>query len=531
MSRATGGRPPAYAGALEIESKYSVHGLFRLPDLSAAARVAPRPTVTLTATYYDTDDLRLARSGVSLRRRVGGSDEGWHLKLPAGGPGSREELRMPLAAAADGAAPPAELLDLVTALARRAPVRPVATLRTQRTPYDITALEGAAAPCAELVDDTVEILDGADVVGMFRELELELAPDAVESAQARGTAADVGSALVAAGALGGTFLSKSARALGPRAARPPEVLAPGEVGPDDPAGAAVQAFIATQVRAIAAQDPRVRRGQPDAVHQMRVACRRLRSALKVFEPLVEPTWSRPLREELGWLAGALGAARDGEVLEERLLAALAALPDTADAAAGAAVVHRALDARLVDALAEALAALRSDRYLTLLDVLVDAAREPLLNEAADAPCHAALPPLVAKAWRRLARDVDALEIDGHDEAWHETRIAAKRARYACDSVAPALGAPARQLAKQLEVVTELLGEHQDASIAAETLRELAHTGRVSGRAGFTLGLLHAAQREAVHTARLRLVAAWPEVSRPDGLRWLKTRGTKARHGR
>ena len=310
---------------------------------------------------------------------------------------------------------------------------------------------------------------------------------------------------------------------------------PGEVGPDDPAGAAVQAFIATQVRAIVAQDPRVRRNQPDAVHQMRVACRRLRSALKVFEPLLEPTWSRPLRDELGWLAGALGAARDGEVLEERLLAALTGLPDAADSAAAAAVVHRALDARLVDALAEALAALRSDRYLTLLDVLVDAAREPLLNEAADAPCRTALPPLVAKSWRRLARDVDALELDGHDDAWHETRIAAKRARYACESVAPALGAPARRLAKRLEVVTELLGEHQDASIAAETVRALAHTGRVPGRAGFALGLLHAAQRDAVQATRLRLVAVWPEVARPDGLRWLKpgreVRRPESGHGR
>ncbi len=341
----------------------------------------------------------------------------------------------------------------------------------------------------------------------------------------------MGGALVAAGALGGTFLSKSARALGPQAARPPEVPPPGAVGPDDPAGAAVQAFIATQVRAIVAQDPRVRRSQPDAVHQMRVACRRLRSALKVFEPLLEPTWSRPLRDELGWLAGALGAARDGEVLEERLLAALAVLPDTADSAAASAVVHRALDSRLVDALAEALAALRSDRYLTLLDVLVDAAREPLLNEAADAPCRTALPPLVAKSWRRLARDVDALELDGHDAAWHETRIAAKRARYACESVAPALGAPARRLAKRLEVVTELLGEHQDASIAAETVRALAHTGRVPGRAGFALGLLHSAQRDAVHATRLRLVAVWPEVSRPDGLRWLKAGKPKARRGR
>jgi CHAD domain-containing protein len=517
-----GGAPPAYQGALEVETKYAVDVHFVLPDLSDLAACSPREPAELTATYFDTDDLRLARAGVTLRRRTGGSDEGWHLKLPAGPAGTREELAMPLAAAPPDGPPPAELLDLVTALARRALVRPVATLRSHRSTLELAEPGHSDDPLAELVDDRVEVLDGGSVVAEFRELELELRPSD-DPRPAQQLAVGVAAALAEAGAVGGSFTSKAARALGAAAEQPPDVPAPSPLDAGDPAGSAVQAFIATQVRALVAQDPRVRRGLPDAVHQMRVACRRLRSALKVFEPLLDPEWSRPLRDELGWLAGALGAARDGEVLQSRLLAGLAALPDARDAEAGARVVHRALDERLVDAQVEALAALHSDRYLTLLDVLVEAARRPPLTAAAARPCRTALPPLVAKAWRRLARDVDELEADGPDAAWHEARIAAKRARYACESVTPALGAPAKRLAKRLEIVTELLGQHQDAAIAADTLRALAHVRGVSGRAGFALGLLHAAQRDEVAALRADFAAVWPKVSAKSGRAWLEPR--------
>ncbi|HSK27908.1 MAG TPA: CYTH domain-containing protein, partial [Jiangellales bacterium] len=159
----------------EVERKFRVHGLFRLPELvvGGVTGVEERGTDVLEATYHDTDDLRLAREGITMRRRTGGSDAGWHLKVPVpkAPPTVRDELRLPLDAGEPGH-PPAALLSLVQAVIRDRPVRPVATLRTERTTRML--LGDAGAPVAELVDDTVSVVDAdGHVAARFRELELE----------------------------------------------------------------------------------------------------------------------------------------------------------------------------------------------------------------------------------------------------------------------------------------------------------------------------------------------------------------------
>ena len=106
--------------------------------------------------------------------------------------------------------------------------------------------------------------------------------------------------------------------LGPVTQEPPDVPEPQIVGPEDPAGAAVTAHIRRHARAFLLQDVRVRRDLPDSVHQMRVAARRLRSGLKVFEPMLDVEWAEALRTELGWIAGELGVSRDTEVLQARI---------------------------------------------------------------------------------------------------------------------------------------------------------------------------------------------------------------------
>jgi len=462
-------RPPD--SNVEVERKFRVHGLFRLPPLAlpdGGGLGAPTRTV-LTAAYLDTDDLRLARWKVSLRRREGGTDEGWHLKLPLRSE-TREELTLPLSEGTTDA-PPVALTDLVLALTRTAPLDLVATLRTERTTYPVT--DATDQVVAELTDDSVSVLDGDQVVARFRELEVELKGDVQDPS----VLDQVGAALVQAGAVPGGTVSKVGRALGPLAAADPDIAAPGIARPKDPAWTAVQAHLARNSRALVTHDAGVRRDSPDSVHQMRVAARRLRSGLKVFEPLLDTTATTPLRDELAWLASVLGEVRDREVLRDRLLRDLDALAaDTAlnvDVSGARRVVRTALTSGMVGARDEVLAALRSERYLALLDTLVTVCAEPPVVEAADAPCSTALPPLVRRSWKRLARDVDALTADGPDHEWHETRIAAKRARYACEAVEPVFGKPARRLAERVELVTELLGEHQDAALAADTVRALA----------------------------------------------------------
>ena len=136
----------------EIERKLSVDAAFKMPDLmlSGAPVVTEQPTVVLNAAYYDTDDLRLARFGVTLRRRTGGSDAGWHLKLPESSD-RRMEVRVPLGTC-DEEAPP-ELLDRVRAFIRDRAVEPVMSLGTRRLVHRLLDADGAIL--AELCDDHV----------------------------------------------------------------------------------------------------------------------------------------------------------------------------------------------------------------------------------------------------------------------------------------------------------------------------------------------------------------------------------------
>ena len=514
----------------EVERKLRVHGRYEVPDLShrepgrihVVATAEPAGSFVQTAVYFDTPDLRLARSKVTLRRREGGVDDGWHVKLPADDdtPDARDEVRLPLEASTDGEPPPA-LLELVVSLTLGAAVEPVATLRTARSATLLRAPDGRAI--AELTDDHVELVDGGQVAARFRELE-------VESREGTKTELDaVVARLVEAGAIEGGLTSKVARALGAAAAAPPDLGPPEELGRKSTAGEVLTAHLVRHTRAFLAQDLRLRRDLPDAVHQLRVAARRLRSGLKAFGPLVEQAWADTLRTELAWVASELGEIRDREVLEEHLLADLAALStdhgaDSRDVQAAASVVRRAFDDERASAKAEVDEALRSERYVSLLSALVEAAQHPHLSTTAAERADTVLPSLVTKTWKRLAKDVRGLDLEGSDDSWHEARIAAKRARYAAEAVVPVFGAPAKKWVRQMESITELLGGHQDTVIAAMTTRRLAGGRRVTGTTGFVLGQLHDAERARVVAIRHELVAIWPDVSAPRHRRWLEKLG-------
>lgn len=492
----------------EVERKLRVHALFRLPSLAGvtwgAASIEPQPTFTMTNTYFDTEDLRLFRWGVTLRRREGGPDEGWQMKLPVEGrgEGTRDEVKVPIGEVRDTV--PAELTTIVSALIREARLVPVVVLRTERSPYLL--LDATGAPTAELVDDTVAVLDGERTAAIFREIEVEAVPLA-DGPIDETVLDDVVAALVEHGAVPGTA-SKAASALGPRAAAPPDIPEPRWPGPHDPAGDAVRALIATHVRRLLMQDIRVHRDLPDAVHQLRVAARRLRSGLQVFRPLLDREWADAIRAELKWAAGNLGDARDTEVLLDRLDEHTRLLdPQAAEHAR--AIIDPALSERLRASLEAALEQMSTDRYRALLVTLVEAAQSPRLTDLAHEPCDEVLPALVAKSWHRLRRDVRDLRLDSPSVEWHETRIAGKRARYATEAVVPVFGKRAKAFADALSDVTDVLGTHQDAHVSQTTLRELAE--RASGPQGFALGLLHGIEIDAEMADRHRFERLWPSI--------------------
>jgi CHAD domain-containing protein len=504
----------------EAERKFRVSAGYAVPDLDGvAARVEEHDPITLTTVYVDTPDLRLVREGLTLRRRTGTDDEGWHLKVPVrdGEPGLRDEIRLPLSAGT-GEHPPTRLRDLVRAIVRTAPLQVAATLKTERTTRLLYGPDGGCL--AELVDDEVTMIDGSvdrqEGVTRFREVELEARPGADGEALEA-----VAQALMSAGATEGAFESKVAQALGPLALGPPEVPEPAEVRPGDPARLAIAAHLARHTRALRREDVLMRLDTDDAVHQLRVAARRLRSGLRTFRPLLDPEWSQRLSDELRWLGTSLGELRDREVMLLRLEGDLdRLLPPGLDTEGAHRLVRRRLQRDMAGAREQALEALGSDRHLALHEELVTAAGTPQTRHEAERPCTDVLPPLVAKAWRRLERDARALSTDGPDAEWHATRIAAKKARYAAEACAPVFGKPAQKLGKQLARVTEALGEHQDAAVAAERLQDLALSGRVGAETAFCLGVLHAAEREAVRQARTDFVDLWPDVSRKRWRKWL-----------
>lgn len=518
----------------EIERKLEVPSGFRLPRLAGTvASVAssdPQPVLHLEAVYFDTADLRLARSHITLRRRTGGNDDGWHLKLPVqaargkrGAAGhrshadaaSRDELQLPLGASStDAHEPPWALVSAVLGVTRGAVLAPVATIRNQRRPTHLVDADGR--PIAEITDDRVTVLRSGRITERFREIEVEAAAGrSVDDLE------PIVAALVDAGATISSFSSKAARALGPGATDAPDIATPPKVGVHDPAADAIRAHLARHTAALVREDLNVRRGLPEGVHQMRVAARRLRSGIRVFGPLLDQEWSRATRDELGWIARELGAARDREVLEARLLQDLAALPiDDADVQAAADVVRRVLGAEALDAAARSTEAMESERYLALLDRLVSASAEPPVTDAASRSCAHELRPLVRAAWRKFRRDAEALRKKSPDDQWHAVRIRGKHTRYALDALTPVFGRPAREWAKQVATVTELLGMHQDAALAADTARLLA-AEHADGSTGFVFGLLHDAERAHVTAARRQFKALWPEVAHPRWRRWLR----------
>ncbi|GGU56586.1 CHAD domain-containing protein [Streptomyces albospinus] len=509
----------------EIERKYeaaSATGDIRLPDLTRVDRVAAvaeRGAEDLDALYYDTADQRLVADGITLRRRTGGPDAGWHLKLPvalAGAAGFvRDEIRAPLSGA-----PPAELTALVRSRVRGAELVPVLRLRTRRT---VRVLQDASgAPLAEVAVDEVRARrlhpEGLGRAGKARWREVE-----VELASADGDAAlldGVGRLLTAAGLRPAPARSKPARALAQTA---PEGAAAGEEQPRPAgkgrrtAGDVVLDYVREQVRAIVELDPAVRRDLPDAVHQMRVATRRLRSAFRSYSKVLDRAATDPIGAELRWLAAELGVGRDQEVLAERLTDALAEVPRALRLGPVTARLRTWSARRRTGARGRLLAVLDGPRYLALLETLHALLADPPLCGPASRPAPEVVAGAVLKDYRRLAGRVEtALGTPAgpaRDEALHSARKAAKRTRYAAEAAQPALGRPARKFTGRAKQVQQLLGDHQDSVVARAALRELATQARRAGESGFTFGLLYGREEARAADRERELPVLWAKVSR------------------
>ncbi len=481
---------------LEVERKFDVVESTISPSfegIAAVARVEKSPIQSLDAIYFDTPAQDLARNKVTLRRRTGGSDAGWHVKLPAG-PDARTEIRAPLEAGPDADTAPDELLDVVLAIVRDRPVRPVARITTQRESQMLYDADGAAL--AEFSNDHVTAWsaggsDGPDsgpAEQHWREWEVELV--ATNGAADGELLTRLSNRLLDAGAAPAGYGSKLARVLGAT------LQADETQPPDDP----VHRAVAEQVDELLVWDRAVRADADDAVHQMRVTTRKIRSLLRDSQDsfgLTEGAW---ILNELRELAGVLGVARDAEVLAERYQRQLDLLAPE--------LVRGPIRERLVEGarrryqsgLRRSLIAMRSRRYFRLLDALDSMVAEIPAGSSGEESASVTIDAAyrrVRKAAKAAKAAADADE-QTRDDAVHRIRKRAKRLRYTASATGE------KQVAERAKVIQTLLGDHQDSVVSREHLSHQAEAAHAAGEDTFTYGLLFQQEIDLAEACRQQL---------------------------
>ena len=457
----------------EQELKFETPPDFVMPapeDLLGKAVRSDRSVVHLDSTYFDTAQRSLLRYGVTLRRREGEDDTGWHLKVPAGS--ARTEIRLPLEA---GSSVPDRLATMVAGIAAGdlAPVAIVKTTRRRTRLFDDDQL------LIELADDKVvgTVFGAAATVTTWHELEAER------------LLAEVGKRLVGAGAIRASAPSKLARTLG-------------WTDPRDSAGSdargVVLRYLTAQVLELGSGDIAFRRGL-DPVHKTRVAGRRFRSALRVFrDAWRDPAAAGRLDDELSWYQDLLGEVRDRQVLRARLSGLVAGLPEALVLGPVSATIDENLLGEQVVARDALGAAMDSQRYLDVLRSAEAWATDPPMRTDADVD---ELLQMTAKAQRTARKRLKQALAADSPELLHRARKAAKRARYATELTAPAAGKSAGKRVKAYKHAQDALGEHQDSAIAAAALQRLGAASTAPDQNGFTFGLLYEREQVAAERAR------------------------------
>jgi len=491
---------------VERERKFESPADFRVPDLSGDGIAAlDEPVVlTLDATYYDTPELRLTRGALALRRRTGGDDAGWHLKVGAAG-GARTEHQRALTS---GATPPRDLMQLVRSAARGGPVEPVARIETRRREWRLLGADNAVL--ATLADDAVvghDLVDGRRIA--WHEIEVELVDgdeDLLDAVEHR---------LRAAGARPGSP-AKIHRVLEERL---------GEITAIE-AGAAtpVLAYAAAYRDDLVAHEPAARAGDIDGVHDMRVAVRRLRSTFRSFRGLWDAARIQGVREELKWLGEELGGVRDAQVMGPRLAKAVRHEPAELVLGPVAADLSDRFAADEAAALTQLRRALSSRRYVKLLSTLDEVIEATRAVEVSPRWVNRRIHKAVRRADGLLDTALDRQAERGagdDDPALHEARKAYKRARYAVEVRKLAGDKHAKKLVRGLRDLQDLLGDHQDSVITRQVLRETAVRAYGRNANTFTYGLLYGEQVTHGRALVRKLPAAQAKARRRKFRRWLR----------
>ena len=510
----------------EREVKLNAPRKFELPDLHELGLGTVRlPVQSLSTSYFDTEDLRLWQRKITLRHRIG-EDEGtglWTLKLP--GKETRNELdRTELSWPGIPGEPPSEATLLLRGIVRRQTLKRVAVLETKRR--RVLVRNGGSA-LGEIDDDLVTVAVGPVPGRAFRQIEFELD----ESEHPQADPAVIEKMLTAMKKAGAQIdlEQKFARALGIDANdRNPSTT---KVDAKSTLGQLVQTTLRSEFERLLDFDVSLRlrpQNPPErAIHQARVATRRMRSDLKTFGPVLDPVWLRHTRSELRWIGTVLGAVRDIDVMDKRFQSDNSASRD----ARGGDTLHSRLAAQRRNKTEELAYVLQSERYLNLLDRL-DAGTSlprfyvsPQATEAGNREvgpadlARSVLPGLLGPHWRNLRRRVRKAGATPSDTQLHKIRIAAKQLRYGAELAEPVLGKATRRTARRAEEIQTILGDHHDSVTAVEWLEQIPADSTTWD--SFVAGGKAADARRHLLESRRQWEHAWDRLNRRTVVGWLE----------
>lgn len=277
----------------------------------------------------------------------------------------------------------------------------------------------------------------------------------------------------------------------------------GATSTHDPAAFIVHARVSQQVEEIRRRDPEVRQGLADGIHQLRVALRRLRSALATYRPFLDREAGETIGRELKWLGTMLAAARDAEVQAARL----GSLGE--DIAVELARRHQRAHAQAVEAMDSA-------RHGALLERLDQFSSDPPWTPAARSPIGDVLPQQVRKDWKRLVPRVEAARHSDDEAAraehLHDVRKAAKRARYAAEPLVALYGSSQRRMVRQTKRIQLVLGEHQDTVAARALLQDLGAQLHATGSGATVLEAAHTREQERAAELEVEFFEIWDELT-------------------
>jgi CHAD domain-containing protein len=512
MTRAT-----AYT---EREVKFGADLGFELPDLRQIVGSTKRlPEQSLRTAYFDTADLRLFGRGITLRHRFGEDERSgkWTLKLPeeAEGP-AVERTELSWAGAPD--VPPAEALRVLAGILRHATLQRIVVLVSVRKRLVLRNDQGGEL--GEIDDDVVTVAKGTYKGLTFRQIELEFG-DGHSPTQPTGYVVDAVVKKIRKAGAHIERVQKFAKSIGLDG--PPPRDPPARLNRRATVGDVIRNSIANGYERLLDHDYQLRVQPEDppvgAVHQARVATRRLRSDLKTFSAFLDPVWLRHTTAELKWLGNRLGQVRDADVLAQRLDSA-----GTVELRLRLAAQRRGFSAELAEAI-------NGDRYRHLLERLHAASLTPPLYRDArtrqksgrpprpDDPARAVLPALVRRPWKRVQRKVRRAAGTPSDTQLHRIRIASKQLRYAAEAAEPVIGKAARRTARRAKDLQTVLGDHHDAVTAEEWLQGVALDG--TGSAGFAAGQLACVTQRQQRQLRRAWRSDWASLAAASSTRWLR----------